>query len=227
MTLRPVSACAPLFFEPAFSNPLLSRRNAARMTQHYARRFGRSDLSSVLIGPQLREARIRAGLKQSEVATMLGVDESLPSRWECPSSTRYKPVPGHHLAQLASILGTTVEHLAPEAVAMQAYAVATATPQAEALPDPPYEPEPTPLFVELADWRSDATVSSTGSVYFTTGGTDAPSQVPGRPSGNWTIRCWQCRKLSAVDPTANMPLCGHCAAPLRARVRVTVTPAAD
>jgi len=67
--------------------------------------------ASVHIGPQLRAARERAGLKQSEVARRMRLDPAIISRWECEEATRYRPVPGDRLPALAEALETTVEEL--------------------------------------------------------------------------------------------------------------------
>jgi transcriptional regulator with XRE-family HTH domain len=63
-------------------------------------------MEPIKVANRIRAARLAAGLSQQQLAAILGTHQSAVSGWErglMPRATR--------LAQIAEILGTTVEHL--------------------------------------------------------------------------------------------------------------------
>lgn len=214
-------------------------------------------LRSVQLGDRLRQARLNAprppmlagragpgphgmGLRQSEVARLLGVDPAMPSRWEGINKegekvTRPLPVPGSRLPVLAAILSTTIEELAPEAIEPRSVGVQTAVIQ-EATGVPTGEPasdlDDGASYDSLETYEVDVdgedTCMGIGQmhmlIYSTNAGSDGPSPVPGRPSGQWRIRCWQCGHMVDVGGTYTLggrPLCDWCGVAVRAAVTLT------
>lgn len=169
---------------------------------------------SVHIGPALKTARERAGITQDELARRLGLDESVPSRWECVGSTRYTAVPGYRLPQLAQIFGMSVHDLAPHA---EPFAPVAQWDDREDL-----EPR---MLAEAANGASNGVSFEMAhpEVRYTVGDVlSKPSPVPGRPSTEWKVRCWKCRKVCTIDGgyADHSAQCSGCTAPLRADVRV-------
>lgn len=178
---------------------------------------------SLFVGPALRAARLRAGLRQSDLARYLGVDSSLPSRWEGfdpihnGMTTRYRPVPGKYFAPLTDLLKCSLEELSPD------------------------------LGVAANGWHSLQSVTSTASAVATTsvsvthaatmsgytlGGVvqEKPNRQPGRPpaelvaAGQWRRHCPGCRKTYLESMSQRAPLlCDACGAPVRAMSSVTST----
>jgi len=163
------------------------------------------------IGPQLRAARERAGMKQTELARLLGVDPAMVSRWEFVYSTRYVPVPIKHVLALASHLNVPLADLTPG----QEPSPPPRRPQLRRVPDEPSPPPP-------PDKESSRPTQLPAEF--------APSPVPGRPtkllSGEFRVklRCPWCRYLNtglAERPT-DLPIeCLKCGARMRATVTVS------
>lgn len=161
------------------------------------------------IGPQLRAARERAGLKQVELAQLIGVDPAMVSRWEFVYSTRYVPVPLRHVVALAHYLNVPVDDLVP----------------GRREPPPPPRPrprlvQPQPLPPAPPEPRAPPAVNHV-----------RPAPAPGRPTelmdGSFRVRlrCPWCHHLNtgiAERPT-NLPLeCLKCGQRMRAQVTVTI-----
>lgn len=185
---------------------------------------------SLYVGPALRTLRQRAGMRQSEIARHLGIDSSIPSRWEgydsthAGQTTRYKPVPGKYFLALTTLLGCTIGELAPElAPPVVVDWTSSATTYQVTLPASAY---------------GSATMSYTGagtiSGYTLGGGitTYVPPPVPGLPPetlrerGEWRRHCPNphCHKAFIENAVRRAPLvCDACATPVRAQTAVTVT----
>jgi len=164
------------------------------------------------IGPQLRAARERAGMKQTDLARLLGVDPAMVSRWEFVYSTRYVPVPLKHVFALANHLNIPLGDLAP---GQQAPPPPKPTRLAR-VPDEAPTPPPEPANGRLRP------VTQLPAEF-------APSPVPGRPtrlvSGQFRVklRCPWCRYLNTglSDQPTNLPVkCLKCGARMRATVTV-------
>ncbi|HEY1292894.1 MAG TPA: helix-turn-helix transcriptional regulator [Chloroflexota bacterium] len=174
---------------------------------------------SLYVGPALRMLRMRAGVRQSEIARHLGVDSSIPSRWEGFDSThngqttRYKPVPGKYFEPLASLLRCSVGDLAPELLEQSNGTTTSCAFMA------------TTTANGLAHGQTIATISG-----YMVGGamTTTPSPVPGMPPedlralGMWRRWCPKCKKVFLESADVRAPyVCDVCEAPVRAHVTVT------
>jgi transcriptional regulator with XRE-family HTH domain/DNA-directed RNA polymerase subunit RPC12/RpoP len=172
---------------------------------------------SVHIGPALKRAREHSRLTQDELARLLGVDESVPSRWECVGSTRYTAVPGFRLPQLAEIFGLSVHELAPHA---EAYGQ-----MAQWLDSDEEDDHMVAQADELTDGLAEssyATVPPAPEIRYTLGDLSACSPVPGRPSAEWKVRCWHCHRSNAITRIDHQDACDRCGSRLRAEVKVTL-----
>lgn len=72
-----------------------------------ANRQKRQNSDAVAIGSRIRQARLRKGLKQRALASLVGTDHVTPWRWEKGDMI---PTPAR-LAKVASALGVTVDWL--------------------------------------------------------------------------------------------------------------------
>lgn len=193
------------------------------MTATAVLNLNETPLRSVHLGPRLRELRTRLGYKQSDLARKLGLDAAQPSRWECPWSTRYQPVPGKHLPRLADILEVSLAELAPEALNLPAASVPPMVVRvAPPLPIPNvnapskvlnllHMPPPDPPDEQLPPRKRDAVVFTTG------GDLTAPLQ---RQAAK--IRCWSCSVVT-IGPANEPPhTCAGCGARIRAITTIRV-----
>lgn len=178
---------------------------------------------SLFVGPALRAARLRVGVRQSEIARYLGVDSSLPSRWEGydtqhdGQTTRYKPVPGKYFEPLASLLHCAVTDLAPELGLAD---------------EPVWNGSNGTTSASMSQMSGGKVHSGTISGY-TLGGFsfgNLPTPGPGRPpselqaTGQWRRKCPGCRKIFLESLTARAPfVCDSCHTPVRAHTSITVT----
>jgi transcriptional regulator with XRE-family HTH domain len=218
----------PIQTDPTLALELELEKDAVMPTYAVHTDTHSAALQSVLLGPRIKHYRQQAGLSQAEVARRLGCTPSMPSRWECEQATRYSPVPGGRLPALADLFNVPLEELAPEAMLVQT----SRGGWADALDQPANAcgaawAAPSPA--APADQPPEGVWLSHGTLQFTTSATlaaEMPSPVPGRPDAQrpWRIRCWRCCHLVVVETAATRagtPLCDWCAAPLRARTRVT------
>ena len=166
---------------------------------------------SQFLGPQLRAARERVGLNQTQLARLLGLDPAMISRWEFIYSTRYVPVPARHWEALAFHLNMTVEELV----------VSPPDPPPPPPPEPPMLATPAPSFTPPTPIPPPLRFPEP----------EARSPVPGRPQqlidGTFRVRlrCPWCRFLNsetAAQPSALPTHCSNCGARMRALVTVTI-----
>lgn len=187
----------------------------APTSSHYARRFGLSLYPSVHLGNHLRFLRVRAGYTQGELARRLGVDAAMTSRWECESSTRFRPVPGHHFQRLSELLEVPLGELTGSVI-VEAPAVTVFGPPLgidDLQGDTPVVPQDQPVV------RRDLP----RQIRYTSDGADSRAMpAPGRPGMRpWRIACWNCHVRNEIaDPDDHDVLCSSCSERLRARVTV-------
>src|SRR5215216_4471782 len=197
-------------------------------------------LPSQFIGPQLKAARERAGLKQSEIARQLGVDPAMVSRWEFIPSTRYVPVPSRHFEPLAFLLNVDIEELVPglrRPIVARPLVLPEPTCNGVAKPTilEPNVEVPPPQDEEVGEQMS----SSFSQETYSTGSTStsmpsSPSPVPGRvgppnEKGEYRLRlrCPWCRTMNVSYSADHSELpsdCSACGRRMRAQVTVTITP---
>lgn len=188
-----------------------------------------SHYPSLLTGPSLRDARLRANKRLGDVARYLGLDSSVPPRWEGDKgSTRYKPLPGKYIEPLAQFFSCSVYDIAPQLKEMD---LPTHSHQAGDFDEQDFMLATAGCGLGGQMYSANASASSMSYSTipsYISGSMDTPSPPPGLPPeemrqrGEWRLRCSSCGTVYVERLEQRAPLqCSNCGAALRARTHVS------